>query len=213
MKLFLASEAKHPDSIEKLRSFIGGFEGKSIAYIPTAANGEEEYGSWKTETASWKLVNTLGASITAVVLEEYKNSKVVDMLKGKDIIWFAGGACGYLMYWIRRCEIDKYIRELLDSGSIYVGSSAGSMICSPTLNVAESYPGEAEHGASVIPGLGLVDFDILPHYEKKMLRLVEKFYKGDGIYLLKNGEVTTFVAKKFEVLGKKRIFKNGKLIK
>ena len=45
MKLFLASDAKYPDSIEKLRSFIGGFEGKSIAYIPTAVNGEEEYGS------------------------------------------------------------------------------------------------------------------------------------------------------------------------
>ena len=214
MKLFLASEAKHPESIEKLRKFIGGsFKGKKIAYVPTANNGENSYGSWKTDSATWKLVKTLGAKVEPVVLEEYRNSSVVDVLKGKDIIWFAGGACGYLMYWIRRCEIDKYIRELLDSGSIYVGSSAGSMICSPTLNVAESYPGEAEHGASVIPGLGLVDFDILPHYEKKMLRLVEKFYKGDGIYLLKNGEVITVVDKKVEVLGKKRIFKNGKLIK
>ncbi|MEK7526626.1 MAG: hypothetical protein AAB546_04050 [Patescibacteria group bacterium] len=43
MKLFLASEAKHPDSIEKLKKFIGGFEGKSIAYVPTAANGENPY--------------------------------------------------------------------------------------------------------------------------------------------------------------------------
>ncbi|MBP9820312.1 hypothetical protein KBC79_06295 [Candidatus Woesebacteria bacterium] len=44
MKLFLASEAKHPESLEKLRAFVGGFKGKSIAYIPTAANGENPYG-------------------------------------------------------------------------------------------------------------------------------------------------------------------------
>lgn len=212
MKLFLASDAKHPDSIEKLRSFIGGFEGKSIAYIPTAANGEEEYGSWKTETASWKLVNTLGASVTAVVLEEYKNSKVVDMLKGKDIIWFAGGACGYLMYWIRRCEIDKHITKLLESGSIYVGSSAGSMVCSRTLNIAENYIGEVEYGASAIPGLGLIDFDIYPHYEDKLLPEIKQVWKGGELYLLKNGEVVTVVDKKVDILGEKRVLKDGKLV-
>ena len=76
MKLFLASEAKHPDSIEKLRSFVGRFKGKSIAYIPTAANGEELYGGWETSSLTWSLVKTLGAKVTPIVLEEYKDSTV-----------------------------------------------------------------------------------------------------------------------------------------
>ena len=86
MKLFLASEAKHPESIEKLRRFIGGsFKGKTIAYIPTAANGEEPFGSWKQNSSTWKVVNTLGAKVTSVQLEDYKNSSVIAKLKNKDI--------------------------------------------------------------------------------------------------------------------------------
>jgi dipeptidase E len=207
MKLFLASEAKHPKSLAGLEKFVGGsFDGKKIAYIPTAANGENAYGSWKTDSETWKLVNTLGAKVEAVVLEDYKNSSVVEVLSKKDILWFAGGMCGYLMYWIRRCELDKHIKKLLNSGIIYVGSSAGSMICAPTLAMAEAYPGDCEHGASVIPGLGLTDFDILPHYEDEMLGLVKKFYKGNGLYLLKNGEAITVVDNKVKVLGEKRFF-------
>jgi dipeptidase E len=205
MKLFLASEAKHPDSIEKLRSFVGGFEGKSIAYIPTAANGENPYGEWKTDSATWNLVNTLGAEVTPVVLEEYKDSSVLEVLKGKDIIWFAGGACGYLMYWIRRCEIDKHLRELLNAGSVYVGSSAGSMVTASSLGVTEWYLGESEMGASIFPGLGLVDFEIYPHYEDEMLPEIKRNWKTGKLCLLKNGEAITVVDGKVEILGEKRI--------
>lgn len=204
MKLFLASEAKHPKSLEKLKNFIGGFEGKSIAYIPTAGNGETPYGSWQTTSQTWKLVQTLGAHVTAVVLEEYKNASVVDQLRGKDVIWFAGGACGYLMYWIRRCELDKHLPNLLKAGSVYVGSSAGSMVTAPTLNVTEWYMGEAEAGASIFPGLGLIDFEIFPHFEDEMLPEIKKNWQGGKLCLLKNNEAITVVDGKITVLGEER---------
>ena len=207
MKLFLSSEAKHQDSIAKLRKFVGGFEGKSIAYVPTAANGENPYDEWQTESSSWKLVNTLGAHVTPVVLEEYKNSSAIDVLKDKDIIWFAGGACGYLMYWLRRCELDKHLPALLEAGSVYVGSSAGSMITGPNLDIVEWYLGESEAGASVIPTLNLVDFTIYPHYEDELLPEIKKHWKGNQLYLLKNGEAIAVVDGKVEVLGEERILK------
>ncbi|QQS38758.1 Type 1 glutamine amidotransferase-like domain-containing protein [Candidatus Woesebacteria bacterium] len=204
MKLFLASEAKHPQSIEKMNEFIGGFEGKSIAYIPTAANGENPYGEWEKESSTWKLVNTLGAKVTPVVLEDYKDKSVVEILKGKDIIWFHGGACGYLMYWIRRCELDKHLPKLLEEGSMYVGSSAGSMITASTLKVTEWYLGESEPGASIFPGFGFVDFEIYPHFEDGMLPEIKKHWNGGKICLLKNGEVITVVDGKVTILGEKR---------
>ena len=98
-RLFLASEAKHPESMKKLEEFVGGLKSKKIAYIPTAANGEESYGTWR-KGETWNLVNKSGAVVEAVVLEDYKNSSVLKHLKGKDIIWFTGGMCGYLMYWV-----------------------------------------------------------------------------------------------------------------
>ncbi|OGM58822.1 hypothetical protein A3A75_06165 [Candidatus Woesebacteria bacterium RIFCSPLOWO2_01_FULL_39_10] len=211
-KLFLASETKHPESMDKLEKFVGGFKGKTISYIPTAANGEEVYGSWEKGSATWKLVNTLGAKVKAVPLEDYKNSSVLKELVGKDIIWFAGGMAGYLMYWVRRCEIDKNINELLESGSIYVGSSAGSMVCAKTLHISEIYLGEPEVGSSIIPGFGLIDFDIYPHYDDAFLPEIKKVWNGGDLYLLKNGEAITVVGDKVGVLGEKRILREGELI-
>jgi len=205
MKLFLASEAKHPDSINKLDQFVNGLKGKKIAYIPTATNGEMPYDHWRTESGSWQLVQTLNAQVEAVVLEDYRTENIIDHLKDKDIIWVAGGVCGYLMYWMRRRQLDKHIRSLLDSGIVYVGSSAGSMVCSPTLDLAENYLTDMEYGASAIPGLGLIDFDIFPHFEDHLLKEIKQSYFGQKMYLLKNGEAILVEDQQIEVFGQSRI--------
>lgn len=202
MKLFLASEAKHPLSVNKLKEFVGGFENKSIAYIPTAANGTG-WGLWK-EGDSWESVQKLGADVTVVELENYWDTDPLSVLEGKDILWFAGGQCGYLMYWIRRTQLDRHLRGLLEKGSIYVGSSAGSMITAPSLDIVEWYIGENEHGAGVIPGLGLVDFDIYPHYEDDLHDEIKKIYTGKKLYLLKNGEEIIANGTTVTVVGKER---------
>ncbi|MFZ2664270.1 MAG: Type 1 glutamine amidotransferase-like domain-containing protein [Patescibacteria group bacterium] len=207
MKLFLSSEAKHPESMRKLETFVNGFEGKRIAYIPTAANGEEPFGTWKTGK-TWNLVNTLGAEVTPMLLEDYTKTNFPGSLKDKDIIWMAGGMCGYLMYWIRRTQLDNYLVELLDNGLIYVGSSAGSMITAKTLYPACIPLNEPEIGAEVIPGLGLVDFDFYPHFEEEMFEPLKKVYKGNKMYLVKNGDVITICDGILKILGKERVIEN-----
>jgi peptidase E len=204
MKLFLASEVKHPDTIAELKQFIGGFRGKKIAYVPTAANGEESFGSWQ-QGGTWQLVQTLGADVTPIQLEDYKNSSVIDLFRGRDILWFAGGYPGYLMYWIRRCQLDKVLPELLKT-SLYVGSSAGGMVTAPDIKITEWYSGEEEYGAGVIPGLSLVNFDVWPHYEENMLPDIKKHYRGKKLYLLKNGEEVIVEDAIVKVIGEERIF-------
>ncbi len=208
MKLFLASEAKHPDTISKLSEFVGGLKGKRIAYIPTAANGGYSYDDWRTNSSTWNYINTVGAEVTPVVLEEYRDSSVVEQLKNKDIVWLAGGMCGYLMYWIRRCEIDKNIGDILKN-SVYVGSSAGSVVTYKDLTLADWYIGESEPGASSIPGFGLVDFEIYPHYEDHLYDQIKSLYKGKKIYLLKDGEEIIVEDGKVTVVGEERIITNG----
>lgn len=204
MKLFLTSEAKHPDSMKKLEEYIHGFKGKKIAYIPTAANGELTWDEWKKGT-TWELVNNLGAVVTPILLENYANTNFPKSLEDKDILWVGGDACGYLMYWIKRTKLDVYLPELLDKGLIYVGSSAGSMILAPTLDVTDWYLGEEERGASYLPGLNLVDFDFYPHYEDYMLEDIKKNYKGNKMYLVKNGETLIVEDNKIKILGEERV--------
>ncbi len=203
MKLFLASKASDPKTLQDIEKFVGGLEGKKIAYIPTAGNGTG-WGHWK-ESTTWNILQNLKAEITVVQLEDYWNSDPLADLQNKDIIWLAGGQCGYLMYWLRRTQLNTRLKELLDNGTIYIGSSASSMVTASTLDSTEWYIGEIEHGAGVIPGLGWVDFDIYPHYQDELFEQIQKLYKGDTIYLLKDGEAIIIDDGSVLLLGEERI--------
>jgi dipeptidase E len=204
VKLFLASEAKHPKSFQKLKEYIGGFEGKKITYIPTASNGELPWDEWR-HGETWELINSVNANITVCLLEDFMNLNFPKSLENQDIIWFAGGACGYLMYWVKRTNLDLYLPNLLNKGIIYVGSSAGSMITAPTLGVSEWYLGEEERGANYLPGLGLVDFDFYPHFEDPMYDEIKAKFKNGKIYLVKNGEALIVENGIVKVYGEERL--------
>lgn len=203
MKLFLASEAK--SSLPDIEKFVGKPLGKcKIAYVVTAANGEMGYGSWRgSETI--QIVKKTGAKLTIVELENYIFEDPITKIGGSDIVWFAGGQPGYLLYWMRRVRLDLDLPKLLKSGVVFVGSSAGSMIAAPTLNAAEHFPGDQEIGAHFIPGLSLIDFEIFPHFEDDQLETVKKFWKKGRLCLLKNGEAVTVVDGKVSILGKERV--------
>lgn len=206
MRLFLAADAKHPESIEKLKSFIGPeFPRKKIVYVPTASNGEH-YGKWKSGE-SIQAVVSLGNSLSIVELEDQCYKDVISEIRTADILWLAGGMTAYLLYWLRRTELDKAIPELLAQGIPYIGSSASSMACSKTVHVAEVFIGESEPGASLVPGLGLIDFEIYPHYEDELRPEIEKRWQKGTLYLLKNGEVITVENGKVTVLGEERIIR------
>jgi len=204
MKLFLASYATHPQSLEQIKESVGGsWQGKTIVYIPTAKNGEE-FGSWK-KSDSFIRLQKLGATIKPIELEQYVHKSISSEFKNADIVWFGGGQTGYLLYWIRRVSLDTYLPEVLEKGALYVGSSAGSMVCSKTQFASELYIGEPERGASLLPGLGYIDFEIYPHFTDDLKPELERLWKKGKLYLIKDGEAIVKDKDKVTVLGKERI--------
>lgn len=145
MKLFLSSEAIHPDSIKYLKEVAGTFNGKKLVYIPTAANGVF-YGSWKV-SSSLQTAKELGAHFEILELESCVYQDVKVKLRDADFLWFAGGMSGYLLYWIYRTELEKYLPELLEQGTLYIGSSAGSMITAKTQTSSAWFLDDPEPGA------------------------------------------------------------------
>lgn len=206
MKLFLASKASDPESIKKLKDFVGkDLEGLKVVYIPTAANGDG-WEHWK-KGGSIALAKSLWPNMKVLQLEDVGRSEDIAKIIGTpDILWIAGGMLGYLLYWIRRTKLDKALPKILKSGTIYVGSSAGSVLWSKTCYLAEIYPDDEEPGASLLPGLGYIDFEIFPHYEDRYMDFLKKSWNKGPLYLLKNGEVITVVDGKVKVLGEKRVF-------
>lgn len=210
MKLFLASEAKNPKSLEDLSKFIAGFSDKKLVFIPTASNGEHLYGNWKTGE-SWKVVQQLFSEVTTLVLEEVKSPSELEVLKNADVIWLAGGVWGYLMYWLRRHKLDELFPQLAKQGITFVGSSAGAGVFSERLDIAEWWRygadqlPEPEVGGSIFPGLGLVDFDIYPHYKDELYDHISKHYQGKKMFLLKDGESIEVVDGKIKINGEERV--------
>lgn len=211
--MFLTSEAKNPQSMTYLTEFVGGLTGKSIAYIPTARNAESGWGDW-LNSGSWAAINNLKAHVEAVQLEDFHTKedhlRLQKILTSKDIIWVGGGFAGYLMYWLRVTGVDQYLAEILEKGTVYVGSSAGAMITHKSLATAEWYFmgedwGDAETGASFIPGMDLLDFTFLPHYQEILLsQITEQYQKeptlADKLFLVKNDEAIAIDGEKMKFL-------------
>jgi peptidase E len=81
------------------------------------------------------------------------------------------------------------------------------MVCSKTQYASEWFIGGEEPGASDYRGLGLIDFEIYPHYEDALYPRINQLWSiGNGkLYLLKNGEVISVVNNKVEIIGETRV--------
>jgi peptidase E len=174
MKFFLASRANTPKTLEKLKTFLApnkSIEDSKIIYIPTAANAEGGFGSWK-DSDTLAMLKSRCRGLKIVELESCRREDILSEFDSADIIWMAGGYSGYLLYWIRLSQLDNKLPSLLKKGAVYIGSSAGAMACSKTQYSAELFD-DAEYGASLMPGLGYLNFEIRPHYTDDMLENIK----------------------------------------
>jgi dipeptidase E len=190
MKLFLCSHTLYPNLINDFEKFIGKKSSScSISFVTTAANPEKEK-SWMYRDIQF--VENLFKEVEIFDIENISLEKMIDEFKSRDILWVNGGNTSYLMRKIRESGLEKILPEILEK-IVYVGSSAGSMIWSKSLEIAQWYPGGPEPGAAKVPGMGLLDFEIFPHYDESMLELIKEKKKKDQEYwLLKNTQAISY---------------------
>lgn len=109
-----------------------------------------------------------------------------------DVIYVEGGNVFYLMNEVRKSGFDLVIDELLLSGKLYMGSSAGSMIMGPNLDhlltIDDPTLAPDLHDFS---GLGYVKQKIIPHfgrdkYRQKHALLKEKY--GNALTFLRDDQ-------------------------
>jgi dipeptidase E len=166
MKLFLSSLASAaldllypllPDKPHNLK----------VAFIPTAADpyGDEPM-PW-LEADRVKLVE-MGFSVTNYDLKKKDISTLRSDLSDFQIIFVSGGNTFYLLNEIRKSEFDIFIKEFLDRGGVYIGSSAGSIVMGPDLShlLTVDHP-EVVPELTDYSGLKYIQERILPHLGKE----------------------------------------------
>ena len=195
MKLYLASYAMV--SMAKIINHEGrDFVGKKAVFIPTAC---DPYDNKDFVEADRIALEKYGLDIVELDIKNKNEEEIRKTIVGADIVLVAGGDTFYLMEKLKESGADKVIKDFIKKNGIYIGSSAGSIICCPTIEGAEEFdnPNLAK-GLDNFDGMGVFKDVIIPHAQKEKYferirstteRLESKDYK---VYPLTDDDVLFF---------------------
>ena len=160
--LFLASIARNT-----LTKFIESLDcppGKlTVAFIPTAGNILKDNG-FVIEDRN-KLVD-LGFNVIDINLEGKTKNQLLEKMIGIDVIFIAGGNTFYLLQETKKSGFDEIVKSFVKKGGIYIGSSAGTLLAGPSIELAQDIDDQSDAPElKSYDSLALVDFVVLPHYD------------------------------------------------
>jgi len=161
----------------------------SIGYIPSCSDLTRKYFNPKVQ-----YYNELGISnIQYFDLDkEYDGTKINDIFKS-DAIHLSGGNTFYFLHLLKKRNLVKSLQLYVEQGGILIGISAGSIILSKTIDMAQ-FGDEAIVGIDDRCSLGIVDFHFMPHWSNdesiKYLDLLKEYsiVKKTTIYACNDGD-------------------------
>ena len=159
-------------SDENIELFKKISEGKKVIVIANAApEGSGNYIARENVKENFLKVGAVSCDIVDL------NKDNVDTILNYDVIYMLGGNVGKLIELNHNTNIKELIIKFLEKG-IYIGESAGSMILSKDVKYIYDLKKGTKPKYSVIydsyDGFGLIDYYILPHYQKEDEMMDEK---------------------------------------
>lgn len=190
-KLFLASIAHI--TLDKIIPLLPGDPHKlKLAFIPTASNPYTDK-SWLLKDRD-KLVD-MGFQVTDVDIEGKTEGELRKALADIDVLFVSGGNTFYLLEKTLASGFDNVAKECINAGKVYIGSSAGAVLVSPTIAFVEGLDDpKAAPSLESYEGLNEVPFLVMPHYgdadyEEVYKEVLEKWKdRGYELKLLTNNE-------------------------
>lgn len=155
------------------------------AVIP---NGQDYYAERARRTKIRDVttyLKTIGLADTTVVdLREYTDpEKLKAELQMYGLIWVMGGNTFCLSYEMQRSGLPKVIKEVLGSGAVYGGESAGALIAGNSLKGVE-FADDPEFAEKIVwETLNLAPHFILPHADNinfaEAIQKTRELHKSD----------------------------------
>lgn len=177
-----------------------------LAYVTTASKGVDDlnYLKWHKEE-----MDKLGIDYEEIDIEGKNEDGLREILKDKNAVYVEGGNTFYLLKAVRESGFDKVVSELIEKGVAYIGSSAGSYIACPTIEMSTWKPKQKDtFGVTDLRALNFVSFLLMAHYVPEMKNyLKEKISNAkyptrilrDGQAILVEDDKVSFVGEGEEV--------------
>lgn len=154
--------------------FNKSFENIKLAHIFTAAKGK---GCVKMEylEKTKNILKAKGCIVEDLDIDGKNEDELRNILKNFDGVFVNGGSTFYLLKSIRESGFDKVLKELLPEGFIYIGASAGSYVCCPTIEMSLwKHQDKYDHyGMTDLTGMNLVPFLMSVHYVPENKELIK----------------------------------------
>ncbi len=173
-----------------------------LAHVITASNVADDTDYVDRDK---KAMLNFGFDVVDVVLEGKDETELYELLKRFDVIYVQGGNGFYLLRHIRRSGFDNVVRKLLKKGVWYVGVSAGTYVCCPTIEMHNwKRVRENWYGLESLEAMNLVPFLVSVHYNREKYR--EELSKAIpsascGVKVLTDEQALMVVDGKVELIG------------
>ncbi len=133
----------------------------NIVCIPTAAMVEDNFEDWLNPELD--AFRDAGFDLDVLDLAIASEEQCIEKLNRADIIYVTGGNTFYLLEKIRQTNFEKHLRNALKLGAIYIGSSAGSIVCTPDIDYVREVDDPKKANLKSTQGMGLIDFYLMVH--------------------------------------------------
>lgn len=203
-RLFLTSSVSFVAS--DIAKHLEGVKGLKLAFINTPSEVEEGDLQWLEDDRE-ALVRA-GFTVSDYTITGKSKEKIKVYLKSMDVIYISGGNTFYLLEKIQQSNCAAVIRDYVENGKIYIGTSSGSIVAGPDI-----YPTYRLDNVKKAPnlkgyqGLGLVDFVVLPHwgsddFRKLYLehRLEHAYTTGNKIILLTDYQYVYVEGERYRII-------------
>ena len=163
--LFLTSSVGVAGVGESIRKRLGHDRALRTAFIITPVEGDADQGD-----LSWVQEDRDGLKNNGFITFDYTitnktNAQIRQDLKDIEVLYVSGGHEFYLKEKGNDNNFSDYAQELVNSGVIYVGTSAGSIIAGKSMAELQN-PKDLSTLKNPVDtiGFGLVPYTIVPHW-------------------------------------------------
>jgi len=163
MKLVLTSAGiTNKSSENELRKMVGKeLKGLKLLFCTTASNYHGgEMNEWLIHNL--EMLKQLEFAIDICDINGMAIERLLPRFEWADILYFEGGNTQWLKHCLKQTGLEKHLGRLLET-RVWIGSSAGSCVLSPTVSNAVQDLFDEDIEGFPNDGLGFVNFQIMPH--------------------------------------------------
>ena len=173
-----------------------------IGYVTTAyqvsRNNFQFFENYKNK------VKEAGYKFEEINIDGKNENEIREFFKNKNVIHIEGGNTFFLLKKMKETGFDKIVKDLVNNGVVYIGTSAGSYVACPTIEVSTWNPdGKDRFGITDFRAMDLVPFVLKVHYKDEQGDFVKEHMKDCKypLRILKDGQGILVEDNKYTFVG------------